>query len=83
MTIGSDVHSEVGLTTATTSTCTSTGAVSNEKRAGQEVIGERGSPDMEILIAATALAHDPILVTHNVQHFANVPALDIQDWLGP
>ena len=41
------------------------------------------TPEMDLLIAATALAHDLTLVTHNVQDFANVPGLTVQDWLKP
>lgn len=32
------------------------------------------------LIAATALAHDVTLVTHNVREFSRVPGLRIEDW---
>ena len=38
------------------------------------------APDMDLLNAATALVHDLTLVTHNVQDYANVPALRILDW---
>lgn len=37
-----------------------------------------GANDM--LIAATALAHDLILVTHNTAEFGRVPGLTIEDW---
>jgi len=40
-------------------------------------------PDMDLLIAATAIAHNLTLVTHNTQDFANVPGLTVQDWLAP
>jgi tRNA(fMet)-specific endonuclease VapC len=33
-----------------------------------------------ILIAATALAHDLVLVTHNVGEFSRVQGLKIEDW---
>ena len=36
--------------------------------------------DMDLLIAATALANDMILVTHNTKHFENIPKLQIVDW---
>ena len=32
------------------------------------------------LIAAHALSHDLILVTHNEKHFADVPGLKIENW---
>ena len=38
-------------------------------------------PDMDALIAATALAEDLTLVTHNVADFQPVPDLRIEDWL--
>jgi tRNA(fMet)-specific endonuclease VapC len=34
----------------------------------------------DLLIAATALAHDLILVTHNVSEFERVPGLGVEDW---
>ena len=41
------------------------------------------TPEMDLFIAATALVHDLTLVTHNVQDFALIPGLMIQDWLNP
>lgn len=41
----------------------------------------RPAPEMDLLIAATALVHDLTLVTHNVQDFANISGLRIEDWL--
>ena len=41
----------------------------------------RATPDLDLLIAATALVHDLTLVTHNVQDFATIPNLRIVDWL--
>ena len=38
-------------------------------------------PDMDGLIAATALSHDLTLVTNNTADFQNVPNLRIQDWM--
>ena len=43
----------------------------------------QGTPDMDLLIAATALEHGLTLVTHNVADYAGVPGLSIQDWLVP
>lgn len=37
-----------------------------------------GSHDM--LIAAIALAHDLIVVTHNIKHFSRVEGLKVEDW---
>ena len=34
----------------------------------------------DMLIAATALAHDLTLVTHNLREFSRIPALKIEDW---
>lgn len=39
------------------------------------------TPDMDLLIAATALVHNLTVVTHNQKHFATVPGLRLQDWL--
>ena len=39
-------------------------------------------PEMDLLIAATALVHNLTVVTHNVQDYANVPGLSVDDWLG-
>ncbi|MEO8495851.1 MAG: type II toxin-antitoxin system VapC family toxin [Planctomycetota bacterium] len=41
----------------------------------------QAAPDMDLLIAATALVHHLTLVTHNGQDFANLPGLSIEDWL--
>lgn len=35
---------------------------------------------LDSMIAATALAFDQILVTHNVREFERVPGLRIEDW---
>ncbi len=36
--------------------------------------------DMDVLIAATALSHNLILVTNNVGHFGGVEGLKIENW---
>ena len=36
--------------------------------------------DMDLLIAATAIANDMTLVTHNTKHFENIPNLKQTDW---
>ena len=36
--------------------------------------------DMDLLIAATAIANDMTLVTHNTKHFENIPNLKLMDW---
>lgn len=36
---------------------------------------------MDLFIAATALAGDHTLVTHNTKHFSRIPGLIIEDWL--
>ena len=38
-------------------------------------------PDADLLIAATALARDAILVTGNVKHFQRIGELKIDNWL--
>ena len=39
--------------------------------------------DMDLLIGATALAYDLTMVTHNTQHFRDIPGLRLDDWLIP
>jgi tRNA(fMet)-specific endonuclease VapC len=41
----------------------------------------RPMPELDLLIASTALVHDLTLVTHNVRDFVHVPGLRIEDWL--
>jgi tRNA(fMet)-specific endonuclease VapC len=41
------------------------------------------APEMDLLIAATALQHNLTVVTHNVRDYAHVPGLRIDDWLAP
>jgi tRNA(fMet)-specific endonuclease VapC len=38
---------------------------------------------VDMMIAAVALVHDLTLVTHNTQHFQDVPNLRLDDWLKP
>ena len=40
-------------------------------------------PDLDLLIAATALIHNLTLATHNTQDFVNVPGLRWVDWTLP
>ena len=44
---------------------------------------KKGTPleDMDILIAATAIDRNYILVAHNTSHFKRIPGLKIEDWL--
>lgn len=41
----------------------------------------RPTPEIDLLIACTALQHDLTLVTHNVRDFEHVPSLRVEDWL--
>lgn len=43
----------------------------------------RPVPQLDLFIAATALVHDLVLVTHNVKDFAPIPSLTVVDWLEP
>ena len=36
---------------------------------------------VDLMIAAVVLSHDLTLVTHNTQHFADIPDLPLEDWL--
>ena len=40
----------------------------------------RPTDDMDLLIAATALANGLTLVTHNTRHFEHIPELQTEDW---
>lgn len=40
-----------------------------------------GIAPLDMQIAATAIAHDLTLVTHNTRHFDRVPGLRLVDWL--
>jgi tRNA(fMet)-specific endonuclease VapC len=48
-------------------------------RASLAVQGRPIGPN-DLLIAATALAHDLTLVTHNLREFSRVAGLKIEDW---
>lgn len=48
-------------------------------RATLEQTGEPIGP-YDLLIAGTALAHNHILVTHNVKEFSRVAGLQLEDW---
>jgi tRNA(fMet)-specific endonuclease VapC len=51
-----------------------------EIHAGLLDIG-KPAPEMDLLIAATALVHDLTLVTHNTKDYANIPGLRLDDWI--
>jgi tRNA(fMet)-specific endonuclease VapC len=46
------------------------------------ILEARGTPvgPIDLLIAATALANQTILVTHNLKEFQRVPRLQLEDW---
>ncbi len=48
-------------------------------RAGLEKRGKPIGP-LDTLIAATALAHNAVLVTHNTREFRRIPRLEVVDW---
>ena len=48
-------------------------------RARLELQGMR-LEDTDLFIAATALANDYTLVTHNTRHFSRIPGLKLEDW---
>ncbi|HBF12939.1 MAG TPA: PIN domain nuclease [Deltaproteobacteria bacterium] len=43
---------------------------------------QKGAPiaDMDLAIAAIAIHHDCILITHNTKHFEAIPELLVEDW---
>lgn len=44
---------------------------------------QKGLPtgEMDMIIAAVALAKGAVLVTHNTKHFENIEGLALEDWL--
>ena len=48
-------------------------------RASLQSTGRAIGP-LDTLIAATALAHDLILVTHDMAEFSRIPTLRCEDW---
>jgi predicted nucleic acid-binding protein len=54
-----------------------TEAVADVFAQNRALLRDRGNliPDMDLLIAATAIVHDLTLVTRNERHFARVPGL--------
>ena len=42
----------------------------------------KGEPfaDLDLIIAACALAHNLTLVTNNTQHFSRIPGLSLENW---
>ena len=48
----------------------------------REELDREGTPigPNDLLIAATARAHDCVLITHNVREFSRVPGLRYEDW---
>ena len=53
-----------------------------EVRAGLLDAGQ-SVPELDLLIASTALVHNLTVVTHNTQDYANIPGLNLEDWLVP
>jgi len=51
------------------------GVIRNELESAGTPLGPN-----DLMIAATALANDATLVTHNLQGFARVPGLRLEDW---
>jgi tRNA(fMet)-specific endonuclease VapC len=43
----------------------------------------RPVPEMDLLIPSTALVHNLTVVTHNTHDYANIPGLNMDDWLVP
>jgi tRNA(fMet)-specific endonuclease VapC len=40
----------------------------------------RTRPDIDLLIAATALWHGLAVITHNVRHYSGIEGLSVMDW---
>jgi tRNA(fMet)-specific endonuclease VapC len=41
------------------------------------------APDVDLFNAAVALVHGLTVVTHNVADYANIPGLNVVDWMVP
>jgi len=54
--------------------------IAGKLRSERERVGKPIAPG-DLQIAATALASGRILITNNTRHFANIPGLDIENWL--
>lgn len=49
-------------------------------RLGSEMMSAgMGVGEYDLIIAASAVAHDYVLVTHNVTHFEHVPGLEMEE----
>ena len=55
--------------------CRKYGEKINHKKLKSEPIG-----DFDLIIACIAMAHREALITRNIQHFARVPELIVQQW---
>jgi tRNA(fMet)-specific endonuclease VapC len=46
---------------------------------------KQGQPlaDFDLLIASTALSEGRVLVTNNIQHYARIPGLQLENWSTP
>jgi tRNA(fMet)-specific endonuclease VapC len=55
------------------------GLAAAQIRAGLKIIGRPIGP-FDLLIGATALAHDCVLVTSNVREFDRIDGLKVEDW---
>jgi len=51
------------------------GAIRSELEKSGSMIGSN-----DLVIAATAMAHDAVLVTHNTKEFSRIAQLKIEDW---
>jgi tRNA(fMet)-specific endonuclease VapC len=54
------------------------GAIRADLAAAGHLIGPN-----DLLIAATARAHDLVLITHNQREFSRVVGLQVEDWVSP
>lgn len=58
------------------------GHQSGTPQVGSRDVG-RPAPGLDLFIASTALVHGLTLVMHNTRDFADIPGLDVVDWLAP
>ncbi|WP_229204273.1 type II toxin-antitoxin system VapC family toxin [Dyadobacter alkalitolerans] len=57
--------------------------VLNEYARQKTSLRRKGRPieDFDLLIGSTAIVHNLILVTRNTRHFANMPGIQLQNWI--
>lgn len=56
-------------------------SIAAKEKARLQLAGTPNNDLIDVLIAATAMKHNLILVTENVKHFTNFKSLTIENWV--